>query len=226
MAQSSDDISFVEAFVGLLMEPQVTLEQLLNQERPPYALSMFNAILAILLGPPAIQLLRWDFLETRTRALAALFLMLVLTALFFILLEYLFLRLWSYRLSLLTLARLLVYAAAPLGVLALGYYIVNLSICQGRLTVASYLLTGVRDADDWLIAYFPALHIVGKMWFLYLFYHGLRILTNMRPALAVCLAIFSSIPFYLGMLSAFTFVDWLWPGSADIVAQLAMAIIK
>lgn len=226
MELESETISFSEAFVGLLMEPRETLTQLLSYKHPPYALGMINALLAILLGPPALQLLRWDFLETRTKALVALAFVLILTGVFFLLFEHLFLRLWNCRLSLLTIGRLLAYAAAPLGTLALGYYVINLSICEWRLTIASYLLTGVRDADDWLIPYFPALHVIAKLWFLYLFYHGLKIISGMRSALALSVALLSSVPFYAGMWLAFRCVDLLWPGSADIVSHLALAITK
>lgn len=225
-APRTTDLSLLDSLFGLLSDPMSTLAELLACTKPPYGLQLLLSLLLILLGPIGLQLWRWDFLQTRTAAISSLSLIVVLSALFFIVLETFFLWLWGFKFPIDRMATLIIYCVAPLGTLALGYYAVNLAICQGRLTLTTYIITGVKDADDWLIVYFPFLHLLAKGWFIYLFYHGLRILGKMSTANAVFLSILSSIPFYLAIWVACQAVDYVLPGSNQGVLELAFSLKK
>jgi hypothetical protein len=217
------DLTLFDALLGLLTAPTSTTQQLLSRPNSMLTLKIGLATLLILVGPIVLQLLRWNFLETRVPSLLAVGILFVLTALLFTLLEWLFLKLLSINIKLETVATIFVYACAPLAALALGYYVLNLIASGGRLTITTYLITGVPDAEDWLLAYFPALHLCAKLWFLYVLYCGIQCAANLQQGYAALLTLFSSIPFYISLLAVATWMSILLPGSLQGMWELALA---
>ena len=117
------------------------------------------------------------------------------------------------------LVALFCYSIAPLVPLVLGYYFTNY-LLFGRLTVVTFIITGNKDAQDWLIGYFPALHLIGHILFLTVFFGGIKFLVELRSSTALSLTILSAVPFYIGFFIALILSAHLFPGSDQMMMKL------
>jgi hypothetical protein len=218
------ELSFWETFLGLVLNPRRTTQELC--QNPSAALSSKLALctLLILIGPIIGQLLMWDFLETRASSIFALILLVSMTASIFIVLEYLLLQFLKVRMRPSQLVHIYVYACVPLAILALCYYLLDFAYSGGRLTLTTFLITGIPDAEDRLLFYFPALHLLAKLFFLYIFFSGLSEEGNLQDPYAVALTLLSSLPFYLALFASAGLLSLLAPEALKGAIELALAL--
>ncbi len=229
---------FLSTLFGLLFYPGETLPKLLHSssEIPvedailprvfPHVPSILLALLAAIFIPMFVQVARWDFLDTRIDEIFALLFVLILTGGMFVILERFALRCFVHEpMNSRTIFALMAYGCAPLIPLVLIGYAVNYWMF-GRLTIVTFMITGVPNANDPTMKLFPVLHLIGKLLFLYTFYHGIRTERRLYPESAFFITIFSAIPFYLGLIISLYFIDAIMPGSVEASWMLTKSVVK
>lgn len=211
------------ALFGLVFQPIEMVERLLSREDPPYTGGVILSLFAIVFTPIIAQLYRWQFLETQAVAIFSLAFTLLTTAVIFILVEYALLWLMGTELEFKKFIALFCYSLAPLIPLAMTYYLFNYWVFD-RLTLVTFLITGQKDADDWLFAYFPAVLLLGQGLFLVVFFAGLRLLGDMKSLSALLLTIFSAIPFFLIFMMAIKISSYIFPETDQTLFKLLYSL--
>lgn len=211
-----EQVSFLDAVVGLLLEPRQTVRNLFAQRPPLYVPAFLLCLAAVVFIPIIAEMLYWDFLETRAPAVASLALVLFLTAVIFVLLEHWFLRALGDSISRKEILAAFSYSCAPLFPIIVCYYLLDL-IYTGKLSIVTFVITGVVPEDQLSLSLFPFAHVLAKICFLVIFYFSLRTLRQSGPVTTLWIALISTVPFYTAFALAMFLVNICLPGSVEAI---------
>lgn len=220
-------LTLAEAILGLVVSPRETIDLLFSSPKdPPHALSILAVLVTAIMAPVAIQLLRWNFLHTRIDIIGSLLLVFLVTGLFFVILEKGLLVLFGFDVDYRQIAAAFSYGCAPVVVLALIYYLADLILFQ-RITIVTFMITGVPDALDWTMPYFPLFHLAAKALFLMIFFGSMRkVLAEVGDTTVFVIALGSCIPFYAALFSAIYLAELVYPGTLNGIEALVLSLAK
>ena len=213
--------SLFDALVGLMFYPADTVRNLQRADSPHIASLLLLLALAVF-APMVWQVVRFDFLETRSDSLVGLFSILVFTLVAFVPLARVVAAIFRQPLSTKDVLGLVAYGCAPLIWIVIGFYLVSLCLF-GRLPIVTFLLTGVENANDETMMMFPIAQIVGKIMFLRIFYFGVRERTTLDSGSALTLTLLSAIPFYGALFLSLFLVELAVPGLGEKILSLVVS---
>lgn len=215
---------FFAAVVGLLFEPRHTTRVLFEQRPPLFVPQFLIALTVVIFAPIVGELVLWRFVETRATAIAGLALALFLTAVLFVYLETLFLRVFREYVRPSEILAAFAYASAPLVPIVLCYYALDL-VRFGELTIVTFIITGVAPAPPAHVALFPVAHVLAKICFLIVFYFSLRQLVRVGPITTGWIVLLSSVPFYAAFAAALSLMQLALPGSVSGVVAFVLSFL-
>lgn len=213
------------AITGLIAEPVEMTRVLFSGARAPHVVGILLLLVGVIFTPIFIELLRWNFLATQMDGVMALILTLVLTIIIFVLIERILTKLWGEELSYAELLALIAYGSAPLILIVLIFYGVNLAMF-GRLSIVTFVITGAENANDPTMQLFPWAQLIGKLAFLNIFFHGIRAIKNLRLPTAFLITLTAAVPFYVGFFIALILVEMVLPGSTMALSKLSLSMVE
>jgi len=218
-AKHIERVNFYEAFLGLILTPGATTELLLKNERPRYGISILSLLLFILLAPVVVQTYRYQFFVNVGHSLLSLLLLIVLTCLLFVLMEWLFLNILRMDVTPHHVMTITAYSTAPI---ILGIWLIYLFnyLTEGDISVITMFLTGYTPANDQFLQILPATFVLIQLYVLLVFYYSLKNLGDLDALTAVILTVLSLFPFFLSILIAAFIGEGVRPGTVDILIML------
>lgn len=218
---SSSRPPLVDTLVGLMFYPAATVRNL-QRTGTPHIAALFVLLALAIFAPMVWQVMRFDFLETRSDSLVGLFSVLIFTLVAFVPLVRVVAALFRQPLSTKDVLGLVAYGCAPLIWIVVGFYLVSLYLF-GRLPIVTFLLTGVENANDETMMMFPIAQIVGKIMFLRIFYFGVRERTTLESGPALALTLLSAIPFYGALFLSLFLVELAVPRLGERIVSLVVS---
>ena len=208
---------------GLVVQPADTLRCLLACDRPPH-LGSIVALMALVLAPIAVALYRWTFLDSQSIGVARVGGSLAAAVILSFPLCCAFLWLYGIRFRTRQLVALLVYGSAPPLLLILFYYAMNM-VLLGRLTVVTFLITGNRDAHDWLILYLPVVVLAGHFLMIVVLFEGIKALGSVKGGAAAVITACSLLGFVVAFVLSLRMCAWLAPEWRDPSSRLLYSLV-
>ena len=214
----------VRIFFELLADPDSALEKLISKRHPWYPVVAVAGLAAVIFAPILYFFGRYDFLETNAESIAGLAAILLATSLLFFLIAPPFLALFGTRFTTAEIATAFTYSISPLIPLVILYYAANY-LLLGRQSGVLYVITGVRDAFDWLLPALPVLHVVGQILYVNVFFRTLASMRNLAPVYALMLAIMSAVPFYLSLAVVTHISGFLEPSLPRVIWRFLLLFL-
>lgn len=211
--------NFIEAYLGLVLNPGEMTETLFARERPPYVFSFFLVAIVSVFGPIVLQTLKYGYNLFDTTTIASLAIILGFSVLCFILIESLFLGILGLGFSPLRVSACIGYSTAPLvGALWLTYLFNYMS--NGRLTLVSLLITGVSSPHDPTLEAMPWVILIAHLLMIIVFIFSLLRLGRLRWISGSLVALASLIPLYGSFLLGIFLADSINPGTVRLLLKV------
>lgn len=198
---STEPLTFFQTCLGLLGAPALTIQRLLSEEEKPFLMRIVLTLLLLISAPLAFLLYRYDYLATRINIVLIFNIVLLITASLYIIFERLLFLVLKVDLNLYDAFASFCYALAPLIPLLILAYGLDL-LLNGRLSVSTYIITGVADAEHTVLANFLYAHLIAKALFLVVLFHYFRREAGISSVESATLTAMSSIPFYFAFALA------------------------
>ncbi len=211
--------NFIEAYLGLVLNPAEMTETLFSREKPPYVFSFFMVAILSVFGPIVLQTLKYGYSLFDTTAVASLAIIVGFTVLCFILIESIFLGILGLGFSPLRVGACIGYSSAPLvGALWLTYLFNFMS--NGRLTLVTLLITGASSPDDPTMESIPYVLIISQLLMLIVFFYSLLNMGRLRWLSGGLVAVASLVPLYGSFILGIFLADSLNPGTVNLLLKV------
>ncbi|MBX7143249.1 MAG: hypothetical protein K1X79_02245 [Oligoflexia bacterium] len=217
-----EDLSFIEALLGLFFEPSSTIEILLSQEKPPYPFTIVACFVLSVYVPIFAQAYKYGVFVFDPNALLSLALIMLFTFLVFVLVEGVFLSLLGVEVSVRHLIAVTAYCLTPF-VLALWLVYVFNYIAMGRLTLVTLLMTGLTQMDDKFMRIVPVAFLVAQLNMWIVLFFALKYLGSMHTVTAMGVTLLSLVPFYIALLIALFIGEQARPGTFEIFKEILIS---
>jgi hypothetical protein len=212
-------MTFLDAFVGLIIAPMETTHLLLTEENPRFGFSMLAMLFVTVFVPVALHYHEHKRQLYQPEAIAGLVLVLLLSLIVFVLLERLLLLFIGVRVSVRTLLTAVCYCLAPLILTILFMYLMNY-LASGSLSYLTFVLNGYAAKEDKFLALIPWIITFGIITAYLEFTFALRAMTGMFLSNAFIVALISAIPLYLSLIISVLMANLIYPGSMDAFLQI------
>lgn len=206
----------------MVIAPAETCMLLLEEDRPRYGLAFLLILVMTIFVPIGIQYHNYGRNLYRPEAIAALFLILLLTLVLFFVLESLLLLLLSVPFKLNKLMASIMYCLCPLILSIWGMYIINYS-ASGNLSFLTIVLNGFAAEEDRFIEIVPWIIGVGGLITMYIYYSCLKAFSNMLAINAAVVTLVSLIPLYAALVGAVFAANIIYPNTIDLFLQMIHA---
>jgi len=214
-----DDLNFLEALFGLMLQPGETSEELLGHKDPPYATTLLFCLLLTIFVPVFSQLVKYGMTVYDPEAIFSLFLVVTFSLLFFILLEGIFLRILRVEFNLKQLFATTAYCTAPfLLALWLIYFFNYLS--TGRLSLLQIILTGYSSVPDRFIHIVPIALLIALLNILVVFFYCVRFIGQLHSISAMSITVLSSVPLLGSLVVGVIMGEFAHPGTANTFMRI------
>lgn len=211
-------VSFLEAILGLVMQPKSVTAALLRARPYPHVLGLFSALILTFLVPFAVQLYRYQFIEQRLLVFEQLSLVVILTLILFLLNQSILLRLLSIPLELDAVVTITAYSLTPPMVflwLLYGYDFFE----NQHLDLVSYIVSGYGKLDPAVLSVIPICVALSILCFALTLFHSLRFAADTYRLSAIVIAATSVVPLYFSALVSVLLVDLALPGAAELISK-------
>ena len=198
-----------------MLQPGETSEELLRSAPPPYPSTLLLCMLLSIFVPIFAQLYKYGQMLYDAEAILSLFLVVIFTFLTFILLEGIFLKIFSVDFSLRQLYASAAYSIAPLLLALWLIYFFNY-ISTGRLSILQLILNGRLDVPDRFIHVVPIASMIALVNALVVFLYCVRFLGQMHTVTALFLTLLSLGPFLVSVSVGIFLGELAHPGTAEI----------
>jgi len=211
-------LTFLEAFFGLILEPRTTIAILFEDESPRHGLSFIIVLLITIFGPVLTQTSKYgDPFET-IPAVYALALLMLITIIVFLLLESWFFMLMGIDCNSWSLFSAIGYCCAPLVVVVIFIYGFNY-ISSGYLSLLRVLVTGQWGYATKFVKVLPLALCIAQVSIVVLFYYSIKRVGELHTLSALCLTLFSLVPFYIAFTLGLLVAQLVHPGILQVVGQ-------
>ena len=214
-----EPIGFVEAFLGLVLEPGTTTDVLYRQKSPPYAITLLLALIVTIFVPIAAQLYKYGFAVYRLDMVFPLFIIFTFTFLIFVLLEAILLFVLGVDSSVDDVIASTGYALTPLILAIWLLYLFNY-LNNGSLTFVAYLLEGASGEVDSFIQIAPIAFLIAQLWVLLVFFYSIRAMGEMSGLSALLVTIVSTIPFLISLFIGLNVAELARPGTIEVFQKI------
>lgn len=224
MASSRDTSGpgFFEAFLGLLLQPGETTEQLLSAPVPPYIVRFLILGVAALYVPLLFELNRYGLGLFQSDVLFSITILCFFSLLVFLVIEALFLNLLGVNISVPQLLGIIAYCLVPATLALLLIYLFNY-LSVGRLSLIQYLITGNFEGEDRFIRVMPIVVAIVLMAMLLVFHYGIRFIGEYGHFTGIVLSAFSLLPLYVALLVGLFLAEIARGGTIKIFMRLLSA---
>ena len=214
------DLNFFSAFFGLVLAPPETTANLLRAKKYHFAVLMLVFLLTVVFTPFAVRIYTANHFLYKLDVLRSFVLATTIGFFLFILFEVLFLRFLGIRPRLANLISVICFALAPILMLVLVIYVLNIW-ASGTTHYLTFFLNGHASVSAACIrAAFWAktvCFILSGLVFMYgIKYSG----DDMYTSNALIVTIFSLIPLLAAFFLGVIITDFALPGTANMYRQL------
>lgn len=211
-------LGFLEAFLGLILEPRTTINVLFAEETPRHGLGFIITLLISIFGPVMLQTSYYGPPSETIPAVYALAVLILVTVMVFLLLERLFLVVVGIDCTSWALFSLIGYCCVPLVVTVIFIYGFNYA-SSGYLSLLRVLVTGQWGYATKFVKVFPMALAIAQLSIMVIFFYGMRRMAHVHTLTALCLMIFSLVPFYMSFFLGLLGAQLLHPGILGVVLQ-------
>ena len=222
MYRESPDINFIEAILGLTLQPGETTEVLFEDERPRYAYGCLLCLLVTVFTPIVAQHLKYGINLGNSEAMISLGIVVGMTVLVFLLAECLFLLVLGVRATIAQVFASLCYTFTPFTVGLLLIYLFNY-FAHGSITVVDLLVTGSSNSNDRFLIILPYALMIIQLNCLLVFWYSLRAFGQIGAFSAAAIAFLSLIPFYASLIGGLFVGEMARPGTIEIFKRILLA---
>jgi hypothetical protein len=213
------EITFAEAFFGLLLEPRLTTKRLLSKEPPPYIVGLFCLTLGACFGPIMFHYLRYNTTIFRPEAVVSLAVTFFFTIAVFILLETILLFLFQVEASVHQVAACVAYSLSPFTFIILIFYTLNF-LQTGTVSLITILLGGASSPNDPFMKMIPYATLLAFAIIVIVFLYGLSYIGNLH-FVSLLLLLTISIPVFYAALKCGLFIgDLARPGTTETLLNM------
>ena len=213
------EISFLAAFLGLVIAPYETTETLLTMPRPKYGLRVVLTLFMTILIPIAAQMHYYQRNLYHPKAIASLMIVIILTIVIFTLLENVFLRIIGIKVNLAKLTSTVCYSIAPLVVLIWIMYLLNY-LATGNLSFLTIVLNGQAAEDQSYTNVIPWALTFGVGATFFVFFFAIRFLGDLFFTNALIITFLSLIPFYAAFVVGVLCGELINPGTLESLRDM------
>jgi hypothetical protein len=214
--------STVSGFIGILLEPRITLSRLFDAPHPPYALGYLSLLGVTIAVPSIAYALMWGFSLAIIQMLIALLGFYLLTILCFIVLLTALLILVRYETSLRQVLGVVGYASVPLTIALCLVYGVHWysagSILPHTLIRGVYEAQGA-PASNSLVRFLPYAAILCQLMISWVYLHALKESTKTHILTAIILSVVSLFPLSVSLVCGLVFAEVVKPGIIDFISS-------
>ena len=225
MAASDVSIGFFDALTGLLTEPGGTVRRLFSHERPPHVLGLFTVLLLSLLGPIFWYASRYGVNLNNTPQVSIIILVSLCSVLFFVMLEFVFLRILGVPLTFFDVVGLVTYSMTPV-TLIMTLTLAADRIAHGRFVLIGYLLNnGIIPYDSFLLV-LPFVLAIAILSVLLVFYYGMQSAALLSSSGTFFLSAISVAPFGASVGLACLVVSYFRPDAIKTVQAFLQVLFS
>ena len=214
----SENPNFIEAVIGFIFEPSATIQSLLDNEDPPFSLSLLISLMLTIFVPIVAQLIKYD-LKVDPASVFAIGIVALVTIFVFIIVEGLLLLIFGFQLTLSQLVAAVMYSSVPL-MCALWLIFIANYIASGNISLVTYLLTGIGRPNDSFIQILPFAFSFAVALMTINFFYAIRWLGDCFGMTALAITLISLFPLgasaYAGLLAG----EYIRPGIIGIFLGL------
>jgi hypothetical protein len=155
-------------------------------------------------------------------ALVSLLLVLILTCIYFIFIESIFLLIFGVNASISGLAHSVCYSMPPVIFILWIMYVANYCT-TGTISFVTFAMTGYAADDDPFIKAAPVILNIGFCVAFFVFFRAIKLMGDMFNTNAVIIGVLSIFPFHVGLILAVITANFIHPGTSDTFIQLIYA---
>jgi hypothetical protein len=211
------NVSFLEALLGIFLQPRSVTRQLITRPHPPYIFGLILAFVATLFTPIITQAYYYRSLGYSVNVTYSIFLLFVLFALFFTLLELILLRLFAVPVDGEKMVAIFAYALTPVTNVVWLIFLLNF-FTNGSLTIVTRVLAGFGELDPRTLFFIPIALGAAQIISLIVFFNAIQELGKMHLFSCLFMAVISFIPLYVSLIMGMVVAEIVFPGTlANIV---------
>lgn len=222
ISKSEGDINFVQAFFGLIFRPFATIDKLFFYPKPVYSAGILLFLCLTVLVPIFASELIHGRMMYKPIQVTSLLLVLVMTFIYFVFLESLFLMLLKVPSTVSGLAHSICYCMPAITAMLWILYIANY-LTTGTLSFVTFALTGYATADDPFIRAVPVLLNIAFFIMFLVFTRALKLMGDMFTTNSVIIGLLSIFPFHAALILSVLSANFINPGTTDTFVQLIYA---
>ena len=219
MNSPDDRPNFFSTLLGLVLEPGTTIESLLEDEYPRFALSLLLILLVTIFVPIIIQARRYNIASSHATSIASIAVVVVLTIVLFFILEGIFLQILSVHVSIARLFAAISYTLTPLTLAIWLIYGFNY-FYNRQLSIITLLLTGFRSGDDQFLRVVPVAALVAQLMMMVVFYHCIRVIGEYGGVTSFFITVLSGVPLYVSLGIALLVAEGVRAGTIETFLQI------
>jgi hypothetical protein len=220
-ASKARKITFAGAFLGLLLAPRDTMTKVLFAKKYHFGIMMLVLLLLVIFTPFFVQLRLKHISLYKGNYLKSVVLVSTIAFFLFIFLENIFLRILSLKVSLPGLACAVALCLAPIILMILLIYTLNIHAAQGSFDYMTVALAGFAREDAGYGRALTWIVWMGGFMIFMDFLYALKYLGgDMFTANAAIITLLSVIPLFGAVLISIVMANIFLPGTVDLYREL------
>ena len=224
MRQSDhENLSLLETVGGLIFEPRTTVENLLDSESPPHAVSLFILLLLTIFGPIFYQFFKYGYNHESIAAVGALFVLIVFSIMVFVMIESWLFIIVGIDCGPSGVFACITYTFAPLIAIIAVVYGYNY-YSSGTFSVVNLLVSGRGIMSGSFTKALPVSIGIAQLLVLIVFFYAVRYVGKMHSITSLAVACLSLIPFYLAFLAGLFVAESVHQGIVELVWNLILSV--
>ena len=207
--------NFIDALLGLVLEPEDTTEALFVDQKPKYGFTILLCLFLTIFVPIVSQIYKYGYTVYDSNAIISLFIVFFFTFLFFVFFEGAFLRLAQVDFQVHQLFSSSAYCLSPVLLAIWIIYGFNYFM-TGGLSILTFIIKGDSSIEDQFFQIVPIAFLIAFINVFVIFFYSIRAIGKLSNVSALAMALISLIPFATSLMLALCVGDYAKPGTIGI----------